>query len=121
MWDMADHLLRKQVSAEVRSLLGRHDLRQQDLVPALGVNQGQVSKRMKGHIAWSVDDIESLAEFFGVPVETFLQSAWSRGRDELDARLRHPTGLASLAAELDALQDPRETAANGDGRGVLVA
>lgn len=102
------HLLRDAVSGEVRAQLARRRLRQADLAPVLGVNQGQVSKRLCGHVPWSVDDLEALAEFFGVDARDLVPGLPDRAdvdipdhRGEAGARRRHPTAANSAAVRSD--------------------
>lgn len=59
------HLTAK-VAEEVRALKGRRNATQQQIADALGVSQGQVSKRLRGQIAFNTDEIAALAKFFGV-------------------------------------------------------
>lgn len=53
------------VAAEVRALMGRHRVNQEQLARVLNVSQGQVSARLRGRTAFTLDDLRRLAEFFG--------------------------------------------------------
>lgn len=45
---------------------------QTDLARALGVDQGSISRRLRGRIAWKVADIHTAARLCGVTVEDLL-------------------------------------------------
>ena len=53
------------VAANVRAEAARVGLQQKMIAPALGVSQGQVSKRWRGKIEWSLSELQLLAEVFG--------------------------------------------------------
>jgi len=58
--------LTQRVAAEVRALKGRHDVTQDQLAHVLGVAQPAVSKRLRGVTPFSLDELEKLADFFGL-------------------------------------------------------
>lgn len=60
------------VAEEVRALKGRRSLSQQELAEVLGVNQGQVSARLRGKIPFTLQDVDRLADFFGVDPEYLM-------------------------------------------------
>ena len=49
-------------------MMARHQLRGVDLVEPLGVSQPQVAARVRGDLAWSLDELDTLAELFGCDV-----------------------------------------------------
>lgn len=52
--------------------MARRRLVQMDLVPVLHVEQPQVSARLRGKVAFTLDDLEALASFFQVPLSQLL-------------------------------------------------
>ena len=68
------------ISQEVRAWAARFGMRQRHLAEILGVSQTQVSQRLSGRIAWSVDEVDALAAAFGI--------------DPLDLQ-RRPAGIIS--------------------------
>lgn len=57
---------RAAVSAEVRAQMGRYNKRQRELAEVLGISQPQVSARLRGDVAWSVDDLATIAQWLGI-------------------------------------------------------
>lgn len=94
--------LRATVAGEVRAMMARRRITQTDLANKLGWTQSYVSRRLSGDVPFDIDELEVLADLFDVPVVRFLETAWSRGtaKSDIGGRLRHPTGLASLDAEV---------------------
>lgn len=58
--------LTEDVAAEVRALMGRYSVTQTMLGDVLGIAQSAVSERLKGKRAFSLDEIERLADYFGL-------------------------------------------------------
>ena len=60
------------VADEVRALMGRHRVSQTTLAEVLHVTQTQISRRLRGQITFDVNEIGTLAEFFGVSPAVLL-------------------------------------------------
>jgi len=60
--------LADRVRSAVAALMHATGESQTDLAAALGVSQGQVSRRQSGAAAWSLDDCEAVAKHFGIDV-----------------------------------------------------
>lgn len=56
------------VAAEVRAELGRQHKTQRELAEALGVSQVFVSRRLRGEVAFSLEELERIAEALDVPI-----------------------------------------------------
>lgn len=54
--------------------MGVTDRYQKSLMEPLGLSETTLSRKIK-YGRWGVDDIDALAEFFGVPVSTFFEDA----------------------------------------------
>ena len=52
--------------------MGRQDLRAADLARTLGVSHLWVSRRMRGVVPMTLDDVATLAGALGVPVEQLI-------------------------------------------------
>lgn len=63
------------VSTEVRAHLARNRKTQRDLSEVLGISQPQISARMNGDIAWDVNELAAIADWFGVPVTALIGEA----------------------------------------------
>lgn len=61
------------MSEEVRSIMARRNVNQTTLAVIMGINQTAVSARLRGRTPWKIDELETLAEFFGVPADSFLR------------------------------------------------
>lgn len=64
--------LRDRVATEVRANMARARMTQTDLAVVLGLTQSAVSKRLRGKIAFSVDELELVADALGVDPATLL-------------------------------------------------
>lgn len=60
------------VSANVRVYMALRGEAHDDLAAALGVSRPAVSARLNGRTAWSLDDLDKLAQHYGVTPATFL-------------------------------------------------
>lgn len=49
-------------------MMGRKQMRGADIARALGISQPQVSYRVRGELAWSLDELDTLATVFGCEV-----------------------------------------------------
>ncbi len=74
------------VAEEVRAWMGRKQLRGADLSRELGISQPQVSYRVRGELAWSLDELDTLAQVFGCDVADLLPArASTRAKLHRDA------------------------------------
>lgn len=92
-------------------MLRRH-VRQVDLADAIGIGRAALSRRLCGAVPFDLNELEAIARHFDLEPADLLRPAWDpirqspclHGSDEPDspigAKLRHPTGLASLEAEI---------------------
>ena len=60
------------MSAEIRALMGRHRVTQTELAHWLGIGQSSLSERLNGRVPWDIDDLNGVAERFGVDVATLF-------------------------------------------------
>lgn len=60
------------VAAEIRAELGRQGRSQRDLARALGWTEVKVSRRLRGRVPWTVDDVELVASILDVPRSQLL-------------------------------------------------
>jgi transcriptional regulator with XRE-family HTH domain len=60
------------VAGEVRAGLARNRRTQLELALVLGVSQATIARRLAGSIPFDVAEIETVARFLGVPVESLL-------------------------------------------------
>ncbi len=58
--------IQRNVTQVLRTLLLAHGEDQSDVAKALRVTQAAVSNKMAGKTRWSLDDVEALAEHFGM-------------------------------------------------------
>jgi transcriptional regulator with XRE-family HTH domain len=89
------HLLRERVAEEVRALLARRMMTGADLAAAIGKSPMYVSRRVRGEVAFDLDDMERLAGVFGVDVNDLLPRTTKAGAgrsSELKDGLASPAG-----------------------------
>lgn len=60
------------IGARVHAAMWRTRVTQKQLAAALGVDQGSVSKRLRGRTAWKVSDVIVAAQLCGVSVEDLM-------------------------------------------------
>lgn len=60
------------ITGVVRLLMRLTDTRQQDVADALGLPRPAVSYRLAGRTRWNSDDLDGLADLFGVPLPALL-------------------------------------------------
>ncbi|MGW9597733.1 helix-turn-helix domain-containing protein [Streptomyces chartreusis] len=81
--------LEERVRAAVAALLRAAGESQTQLAAALGVSQGQVSRRQSGSSAWSLTDCEAVAAHYGIDVLELLAGP-SRDTEGAPLRPRPP-------------------------------
>lgn len=64
--------LTERVAATARAEVARRRVSQEKLAHALGVSQGAVSRRLLGHVGFSLSELEKTAELLEIPVEELL-------------------------------------------------
>lgn len=57
---------RNPTAVAVRVVMARKGLTQQDLANALGVSQAAISRRLKGAVSFTADELHQIAERFDV-------------------------------------------------------
>jgi transcriptional regulator with XRE-family HTH domain len=102
---------REAVAEEIRALMGRRRVSQTRLAKVLGMSQPSLSNRLTGGQPFDVDELFTLAEYFGVEVTALFgtspKSAWNTaddvgqiGADDVLRRplvaARRPAGVAAL-------------------------
>ena len=71
---MAQTTRKNTITRIVRILMDHHHEKQTLLAAVLGVKPPQVSTRMKGTTAWTIDDLDRMAEHWGIPVGMFFMT-----------------------------------------------
>lgn len=88
---------RATVAAEVRSLMGRHRVSGNRLAVMTGLTQSSMSRRLAGTYPFTVDELEVIADAFGVPITSLFgqtQPPRGRGLPRLDSN-QQPSGSQS--------------------------
>jgi transcriptional regulator with XRE-family HTH domain len=95
------------VAAEVRGHAARQGLQQKDLAKALNYGQPQISKRMRGQVPFTLEEIAVLAGLFEVEPAELMPAAEQVRRQGLEPRTRWfsaeivvPDDISSLATVL---------------------
>ncbi|MFF2620689.1 helix-turn-helix domain-containing protein [Oerskovia jenensis] len=71
-WDDGPVPLSRIAAGAVRLESARRDITQEDLAELLGRSRSAVSQRFTGKVAWSLDDLGTIAATFGYPVAHLL-------------------------------------------------
>lgn len=66
------------VAAEVRALMGRHDVKQQAVADLLGIDQSSVSRKIRGEHPFKMSELKSIADHFAVEFELLFPDSTSR-------------------------------------------
>ena len=93
------------VAAEVRAWLARSGKRQADLAAALGVSQSGISHRLRARVAFTLEELATIAEVFDITLAELL------GPVILQARRSPRTDMVGAGASarlprLDSNQQP---------------
>jgi transcriptional regulator with XRE-family HTH domain len=68
----AQRTARLAVAAEVRALMGRHQISQKRLAQELGVDQTGVSRRLRGGVPFNLDELVAISRFFNKPLTDLM-------------------------------------------------
>jgi len=63
------------VSGEIRACMARGQHTQGELATVLGLSQPSVSSRLKGDVAWDVDELAKVAQWLDVSLSELIASA----------------------------------------------
>lgn len=88
------HLLRERVAEEVRALMARKMMTGAELATAIGRSPMYVSRRVRGEVAFDLDDMQRLAEVFGIEVGALLPKGVEAG-----GSLRQPYESATRSVD----------------------
>jgi transcriptional regulator with XRE-family HTH domain len=61
------------VAAEIRAEMGRQQKSQEDLADVLGTARSVISLRLNGHRPFKLDEVQRLADYFGVPITALIR------------------------------------------------
>jgi transcriptional regulator with XRE-family HTH domain len=84
------HLLRERVAEEVRALLARKMMTGAELAEAIGRSPMYVSRRIRGEVAFDLDDMQHLAEVFGVEVGALIPKSVAASGPEVTGHYMQP-------------------------------
>lgn len=62
----------ERIAANVRAELARRRLSGSALAEALAVPHRTMTRRLSGQIRWTAEDVESVANYLGVPMEALV-------------------------------------------------
>lgn len=96
---------RHHVAAEVRAWRGRLDMTQAQLAELLGISQAQMSQRLSSKVAFTLDELDVLAERFGISTAELLPAHGPRGRVMTDWRSRRLRIVPAPDGQLDRSAD----------------
>jgi transcriptional regulator with XRE-family HTH domain len=60
------------VAAEIRALMGRHEVSQERLGQAINVGQTGLSRRLRGKVPFDLDELLAIADHFDVPAGSLI-------------------------------------------------
>lgn len=66
-------LVRATVASNIRAEMARASVPQVRVAAVLGISQTAVSKRLRGVIAWRVDEVVKVAALIGVPLADLIK------------------------------------------------
>ena len=103
-------LLREQVAEEVRALLARKMLTGADVAAALERSPMYVSRRIRGEVAFDLDDIQKIAKVLDVEISDLFphrERGSSRDFDQAPAERAVTVGQGSVSLAKGATRAPR--------------
>lgn len=106
----AQRLLREQVAEEVRALLARKMKTGADVAAAIGKSPMYVSRRVRGEVAFDLDDIQRIAEVLEVEIGDLFPHREGRSSRDFDlapAERVVTVGQASVAMATRPTPRPR--------------
>lgn len=97
------------VARNLKRLMVERDVKQGQLAAVLGVSQSNVSKRLKGRTPFTTDDLDALAQAFGVRPGDLLEDD-TQADDLQNEAARTPVGAraAEQLPRLDSNQQPAD-------------
>lgn len=105
--------LTDRVADEVRANMARARMTQTDLAVVLGLTQSAVSKRLRGKIAFSVDELEKISDALGVHPASLLGGIGVNSPSPTDGGTLRSTELFNTLS--DALANDYQVASQVSG------
>lgn len=62
------------ISANIRAEAARRGKTQADLAHAIGTSRQAISQRLLGRINWRIDELQTIADFLGVPLAELINT-----------------------------------------------
>jgi len=69
---MANDQQRDLIAANVRAEVARQGRRHNDAAAVLGIHKANLSRRMRGEVAFRADELALLADWLGVPIASLV-------------------------------------------------
>lgn len=85
---MRQSLLDAVVTGNVRDLMDDHHTTQVDLAAVLGISQPAVSNKLAGRSRWTLDDLEALADHYGIRSSDLLRMGTKEVKPARETRSR---------------------------------
>jgi len=89
------------ISRNVRLLLVRDGMSQQELGERLGIKQTNISGRLRGAIDWTIKDLTGMSEVFEVPIDVFLKDPKQLWPGPVEPPSRRRSKKAGYTRQLD--------------------
>jgi hypothetical protein len=70
---MSNDQQRDLIAANVRAEVARQGRRHNDAAAALGIHKANLSRRMRGEVAFRADELARLADWLGVPIAVLVR------------------------------------------------
>lgn len=67
------------VARNVDMMLSARHLKKKDLASAMGMAPASMSKKLRGEIVWTIDDVQNAADFLGTDIMTLLKEQLDYG------------------------------------------
>ena len=83
----------------VKMILTAHDLSQTSLANALGIKRAAMSKKLKGDIAWSLEDLVRAALFLGTTPQKLMDDSLMREMLFSDEKSKEAIGVMPTASD----------------------
>ena len=83
----------------VKMILTAHDLSQTSLANALGIKRAAMSKKLKGDIAWSLEDLVRAALFLGTTPQKLMDDSLMREMLFSDEKSKEAVGVMPTASD----------------------
>lgn len=84
------------LESNIKLLISKNGITQDRLARDINMSQSKLNKRLKGHLAFSIDEIYDIANYFGVSIDSLCSNSFAEKLNMVHSPILDNRGLNSI-------------------------